>query len=109
PAENLRLLSIQHLNEIVNVEIYCHVRSILPSIGGSPSNMSYTMKLIYRGQADIAYPHFLRSDRPRVVIALCHELFELIVVLCVHHTGMRSAYKIGSMERCEFVHIDIVA
>lgn len=67
------------------------------------------MNLIYRGEADIAYPHFLRADRPIVVIALRHRLLELIVVFPGPYASRRSAYKLGSIERGEFVHIDLAA
>ncbi|CAK7261354.1 protein of unknown function (plasmid) [Shinella sp. WSC3-e] len=91
----------------MNVEIYRHVRLILPGIGGDPSNMSHAMKLVYLGEADIAYPHLLGSYRSIVLIALRHELLELVVVLSGFHSGGRSTYKLGSIQRCELVHIDL--
>jgi hypothetical protein len=93
----------------VNIEIYRYIRLILSGIGCRPSDMGHAMMFVYRGEADIAYPHFLRSYRPVVRITLRHDLLELIVVLSGHNPGRRGAYELGSIQRCDLIHVHIAA
>src|SRR5690606_20588104 len=108
PTENLRL-PVQLLDEVVNVEIYRHVRLVLAGIGCRPSDVSHAMKVVYGGQADVAYPHFFRSDRPIVLITLCHGLPEPIVVPPGHHASRRGRYELGCIECGDLVDVYVAA
>lgn len=90
-------------------EIYRNVRLIRAGIGCRPSNMGHAMMLIHGGKADIADPHFLRPYRPIVSITLRHDLLELVVVLSGHHTGRRGGNELGSIQRCDLIHVDVAA
>lgn len=108
PAEDLRL-PVQLLNEVVNIEVYRYVRPILTGTGCRPGDMGHAMMFVYRGEADMAYPHFLRSHRPIVRIALRQELLELIAILSGHDPGRRGAYELGSVQRCGPIDVHIAA
>src|SRR5437762_11931906 len=108
PAENFRF-PVQLLDEVVNIEVYRYVRLIFTGIGGRPGNMGDAMMVIYGGEVDVAYPHFLRPYRPIARIALRHYLLELIVVLSGHHSGGRGRYELGSIERCDLIHVHVAA
>src|SRR6185503_5911523 len=63
----------------------------------------------YRGKVDIAYPHLLRPHRPITRIALRHALLELLVVLSGRHSGRRSRYELGSIQRRDLIHVHVAA
>src|SRR4030088_1055215 len=71
--------------------------------------MGHAMMVIYGGEADIAYPHFLRPYRPVARIALHHDLLELIVVLSAYHPGGRGRYELGSIQGSDLIHIHVAA
>jgi hypothetical protein len=106
PTKYLRL-SIQFLNKIMDIEIYRNIRRILSRIDRRPGNVSHAMMLIHRGGPDIAHSHFFRSCRPIPLIALLHELSELIVVLPGYDPGGRGRYKRGSVERRALIQVHI--
>jgi hypothetical protein len=100
---------VQLLNEVVDIEIYRYVRLILSGISCRPSDMGHAMMFVYRGEADIAYPHFLRSYRSIACITLRHNFLELIVVLSGHDPGRRGRDEIGSIQRCDLIHVYVAA
>ena len=67
------------------------------------------MTFVYQGGADIAYPHFLCSYRPIVYITLRHHLPELIVVLSGPDASRGCANELGSIQRCDLVHVCIAS
>jgi hypothetical protein len=93
----------------VDVKIYHYVGLIPSGIGCRPGDMCHAMMLVYGGDCDIAFPHFLRPYRPIARIALRHDLLELIVVLSGHHPGRRRCYEVGGIQRCDLIHVCVAA
>src|SRR5690606_1254964 len=71
PTKYLRV-TIQNLNEIVDIEINRRLGEIVPGICCRPGNMCNAMKIINPRQSKSANPHLLGADFPVMIIATDH-------------------------------------